>query len=113
MREFRLGRNTTEHYSSLAEMRVAWGMKPISKKTSDEKKLSKQQKTFCDKHKCRACGKPMMFINGSNTMVCSNENCKGIKETRTDKEGKEIVTYALSYDLLDNLGSEIANNIFA
>ena len=54
----------------------------------------------------------MVFVGNSNTMVCSNENCKGIKHTRTDSEGNEIVTYAPSYDLLDALGMEIGNNLF-
>lgn len=112
MGEFRLGRNTTEHYSSLEEMRSAWGLRPVNKKTSDEKKLTEQQSVFCSKHKCKACGKPMVFISNSNAMVCLNEKCKGSKNIRIDKEGNEIVTYTPSYDLLDDLGSEIAINLF-
>jgi ribosome-binding ATPase YchF (GTP1/OBG family) len=113
MREFRMSKTTKEHYSSFEEMRHAWGLKPVVMKTKDENKLESQKQTFVNKHRCRACGKPMVFVGNSNTMVCSNENCKGIKHTRTDSEGNEIVTYAPSYDLLDALGMEIGNNLFS
>ena len=113
MREFRLGRNTTEHYSSLEEMRSAWGLKLVDKKTLDDKKLVSQQNSFCEKHRCRACGKPMIFVGNSNAMICSNEKCKGLKQTKVDKDGNEIISYALSYSLLDELGSNIANTIFS
>lgn len=113
MTNFRLGRNTTEHYTSFEEAAKAWGCKPANKKNKDMKKLQEQQEKFCAKHKCKACGQPMVFVGNSNTMVCSNEKCKGIKNVRTDKEGNEIVTYTPSYDLLDDTGSEIANVIFS
>ena len=112
MKEFRLGNNTTAHYSSFEDMAVAWGVKPVSKVTKDMKKLQEQQEKFRGKHKCKACGEPMDFIQGTSAMACKNPKCKGIKQVRTDKEGNEIVTYLPSYDLLDSLGSEIASNIF-
>ena len=46
-------------------------------------------------------------------MTCLNPLCKGIKITREDEDGNKIVTYMTSYDLLDNKGAEIAENIFS
>ena len=113
MKEIRLGNNTTAHYSSFEELAVAFGCKPVSKVTKDMKKLQEQQEKFKGKHKCKACGEPMEFINNTSTMACKNPKCKGIKQVRTDKEGNEIVTYLPSYDLLDTLGMEIGINIFS
>ncbi len=113
MRDFRLGRNETAHYSSFIEVAKAFGCRPVIKKTNDEKKLAKQKEVFCGKHRCRSCGEPMSWVDGTSTMVCSNEKCRGIKQTRTDVDGNEIVAYLPSYDLLDDLGTEIANNIFS
>jgi len=112
MKAFRMGRNTIEHYSSFEEMGKAWGCKPVTKKTKDEEKLKKQRENFCARHRCEACGEPMQWITGS-VMACVNEKCKGKKVERTDSEGNKIVSYITSYDLLDDLGSEIANNIFS
>ena len=112
MKDFRLGRNETAHYSSFEEMRKAYGLPTLNKKTKDENKLEAQQQKFLSKHRCKACNEPMMYIGG-NQMVCKNEKCRGIKFVREDKEGNEIVTYLPSYDLLNELGSEIANNIFS
>ena len=113
MKEIRLGGGFKEHYSSFEEMAKAYGHKPVIKKTKDANKLASQQEKFCARHKCKACGNPMMFIGNTNVMVCSNEKCKGLKQTRTDKEGNEVVTYTTSYDILDELGAEIGNNIFS
>lgn len=111
MREFRLGRNTTEHYSSFEELGKAFGCRPVNKRTKDEKKLKEQQEKFNAKHKCKACGQPLTYIGG-NQMVCLNADCKGIKHKRTDAEGNVIVTYRPSYELLNSKSAEIANNIF-
>ena len=43
---------------------------------------------------------------------CLNPKCKGIEVKHEDKEGNVTVSYITSYDLLDDLGAEIANNIF-
>lgn len=112
MKTFRMGRNTTEHYSSFEEAAKAWNCKPVNKRTKDEEKLKKQRETFCSKHKCKACGEPMVWISGS-IMACANEKCKGIKVEREDFEGNKIVSYVTSYDLLDDTGKEIAYNIFS
>ena len=112
MREFRMGCGTREHYTSFEECAKAWGCKPVIKKTKDANKLASQQEKFCARHKCKACGQPMTYVGG-NQMTCTNEKCKGIKVEREDKEGNKIVSYVVSYELLDELGAEIANNIFS
>lgn len=111
MREFRKANGVTEHYTSLEALRAAWNCKPIVKRTKDEERLQKQRENFCKRHICKGCGKPMSYIGGT-TMTCTNEKCKGVREERTDKEGNVIVTYSVSYSLLDDKGAEIASNIF-
>lgn len=112
MREFRMGRNVTEHYSSFEDMRAAWGCKPVKKKTDDKVKLEKQQSDFCEKHLCKACKSPMTYVGG-NIMTCTNDKCKGIKIEKEGKDGEKIISYITSYELLDTRGAEIANNIFS
>ena len=107
MSNYRMSKGTTEHFTSLEEMRTAWGMKPVTKKTSDRKKLKEQQERFLSKHKCKACGTPMTYIHG-NVMACKNPECKGIEIKREDKDGNEIAvgnTGTLSYHYTDNTGA--------
>lgn len=113
MSNYRLGRNTTEHYTSFEELRAAFGCKPITKRTSDEKKLEGQRIAFNGKHRCKSCNQPMVWIGGTSVMSCKNPDCKGIKSVRTDIDGNEIVTYYPSYDLLDSVGADIASNLFS
>jgi hypothetical protein len=113
MKEFRIGCNTTEHYTSLEEMGKAWNCRPVSKKTKDEKKLADQQQKFVNRHLCKGCKNPMQWVENTSTMVCKNPSCKGIKHTRLDLDGNEIVTYLPSYDLLDEVGTNIANILFS
>jgi hypothetical protein len=111
MREYRMSKGTTEHYTDLASLRAAWGKEPVTKKTKDVVKLKKQQEDFMSKHRCKACGAPMTYTGG-NIMTCLDPKCKGIEVKHEDKEGNVTVSYITSYDLLDDLGAEIANNIF-
>lgn len=113
MTKKRLGGGFTEHYSSFEELAKVYGCRPVNKKTKDAKKLETQKEKFCAKHLCSACKQPMTFINNTNVMVCTNDKCKGIKNTKTDKEGNEIISYTTSYDVLDTLGAEIGNIIFS
>lgn len=112
MSGYRMPKGATEHYTSLEDLRVAWGMNPVTKKTSDQKKLKDQQKNFLNKHKCKACGMPMKYIHG-NIMSCTNPECKGIEVKRQDKDGNEIISYINSFCTLDDTGAEIAQNIFS
>ena len=116
MRDFRLGRNTIEHYSSFEEMGKSWGCLSVSKTTKDMKKLKDQQENFYKRDKkrtCTACGKPLTLVQGTSVMSCQNPDCKGVKYTRKDSEGKDVVNYAPSYCLLEGVAIEIANNIFS
>ena len=112
MRNYRMSKDTTERYSSLEDLRNAWGMTPVTKKTKDLTKLEKQKEAFVNKHKCKACGQPMTYIHG-NIMACTNSDCKGIEIKREDKEGNILISYINSFDLLEDKGAEIANNIFS
>ena len=112
MKEFRKAKGVTEHYTSLEEMAKAWGCKgsPI-KQTRDKEKLQKQRENFCNFHKCKACGQPMTYI-GESVMTCTNDKCKGIKHERKDNDGNTIVTYSVSYEILEEKYAEKARNIF-
>ena len=113
MKNFRMGSNTTAHYSSFEEVAKAFGCKPIVKQTKDKEKLEIQRNKFVNRHLCSACEKPMVYTGG-NLMVCKNENCLGIKhETKNDETGEVRVWYTPSFDLLDSKGAVIAENIFA
>lgn len=110
MRNFNIPKDVS--YNSFEELRAAVGLKPSTRRTSNEAKLQSQKEKFCNRHKCKACGQPMTWIGG-NQMACTNENCKGIKVERTDNDGNTIVSYVTSYHLLDKVGAKIAENIFS
>lgn len=111
MREFRNPKGVTKRYTSLEELRTAFGCKPIRKQTKDKEKLQKQREQFCKHYKCKACGQPMVYM-GESIMTCGNHECKGIKHERTDKDGNIIVSYSVSYELLTDHFAEVASNIF-
>ena len=111
MKAYRLSKGCTEHYTSFEELRSAWGLKPVTKQTRDKEKLTKQRDTFCSKHICSNCKKPMTWTGG-NVMACLNPQCPGIKHEQVLETGDTKVWYSPSYDLLDGLGSEIAENLF-
>ena len=111
MKEFRMAKGVTEHYTSLEELRAAWNCKPIVKRTKDEDKLLKQRRNFGGHYRCKSCGEPMTYV-GSSVMTCTNEKCKGIKHERKDNDGNSIITYSVSYELLDDHFSEVAENLF-
>lgn len=111
MKEFRKSKGVTEHYTSLEELREAFGLKPVIKQTKDKDKLQKQRENFSNHYKCKACGQPMTYL-GESMMACTNEKCKGIKNERTDSDGNLIVTYSVSYELLNDKFTERARNIF-
>lgn len=113
MKNYRVSKDTTEHFTSLESLRAAFGLKPVTKRTNDKSKLMKQREDFANKHKCKACGSPMTYLDNGNVMACTNPECKGIEKKKIDKEGNEITYYLPSYDLLDNRGSDIAAHIFS
>lgn len=98
-------------YSSFEELAAAFNLKPVQKVTKDKEKLELQREKFTSKHKCKACGEPMSYVPGTSVMTCTNEKCKGIKYETVDAEGNKKINYFVSYDLLDEVGTDIASNI--
>lgn len=113
MNAYRMAKGVTEHYTSLEDLRAAWGCKPITKQTKDKEKLKKQREDFCNRHLCPACKNPMTYVNGMNVLVCKNEKCLGIKHEVTTNTGETKVFYSPAFDLLDEKAYEISENIFA
>ena len=111
MKAYRLSKGVTEHYTSLEELRKAIGLKPVTKQTRNKEKLTKQRYSFWSKHKKKKKKKPMAWTGG-NVMACLNPQCPGIKHEQVLETGDVRVWYSPSYDLLDGLGSEIAENLF-
>ena len=112
MKEFRMSKGVTEHYTSMEALREGWGLKPIKKKTNDENKLKAQQEKLVGT--CRVCKKPHVWIEGTNTLVCQNPDCKGMKMTsKNEEDGTEKVWFIPVTRLLNDKGTEIAMNLFA
>lgn len=105
-------KNVTGSFNSFQELAAAAGCKPVKKKANDEKKLKTRRENFAKHHICRACGMPMTYQPETNIMTCTNPDCKGIKFTRIDKDGNELVYYEPSFDILSDKGASIANSIF-
>ena len=110
---YRLSKDTMCRFTSMDELREAWQLKPLTtKKPNNEKRLKKVQEDFKSHHKCRACGKPMDLVQGTNIFTCCNPQCKGIKIEKEDSEGNKYVEYITSYDILNSHYAEIANTLF-
>lgn len=101
---------TGTRYFSLEEFASAKAKKV--EKPNDVEKIKSQRNKFEARHKCRACSNPLTWINGTSVMTCTNPDCKGIKVTR-ERNGEKITSYLTSYDLLDNIGENIANNVYS
>lgn len=99
-------------YSSFEELAAAFNCKPVSRVTKDKQKLAKRQERFFARHKCRACGEPLTWIKDTSIMACTNPDCLGIKITKDNDDGTKTVTYLTSYDILDELGTNIVSNLF-
>lgn len=111
MKEFRLGNGVTEHYTSLEELRTAFGLKPVSRKTNNVEKLKAQQEKFLGT--CRVCKQPLVKIANANVLCCQNPECKGIKMTsKNEEDGTDKVWYIPVTRVLDEKGSRIAENLF-
>lgn len=111
MKEFRKSKGVTERYTSLEELREAFGLKPVKRKTNDEEKLKAQQDKLVGK--CRVCKQPLVWIKGTNICSCQNPECKGVKMTGTNDDGTEKVWFVPVTRVLEGKGMEIAENLFA
>lgn len=96
-------------YESFAELASDWKIKPIKNKKDNNDSLKNK---FNNKHTCPACKQPLSYISGTNIMSCKNVSCKGIKDSRTDKDGNQINVYYPSFHILDDTGKKIANSIY-
>jgi hypothetical protein len=106
MREFRNGKNCTEHYSSLDELGAAWGCAPVEKKrTKDKEKLKIQREKFLGV--CPVCQSSNKFVS-PQYVVCSNVDCKGKNIAAKGEEPR----YVLSMRELDAKGKIIASQLF-
>lgn len=105
-----MGKRDVKQYSSFAEAAKDFGCKPARKRTKNEQKLNSQRERFYKRHLCSACGQPMRWVNGTNVMCCSNPDCNGIPVTVDAEEGA-ATKYLNSFDILDTIGADIANNI--
>lgn len=81
--------------------------KRLSKKVYMEKKKEK----FLKRHTCKICGQPLSFVQGTNVMICTNPECKGIEQKKYE-QGKEITVHESFYSLLDDRGIQIANMVY-
>ena len=110
MKEFRKDKNCTEHYTSLSDLGKAFGCKPITKRTKDQEKLSKQREKFLGV--CRVCKQPLHLVSGTNVLTCTNSECRGIKMTSTNEDGSTYEWYIPVNRTLDEKGFEISQNLF-
>ena len=106
MKNFRMGHNVTEHYSSLEEMGKAWGCKAITKKRpKDEVALKEAREKFLGV--CPVCKSPMKYVS-SDYSVCGNVQCKGRNISKKDEEPRYITVIRE----FDDIGKTIAMNLF-
>ena len=111
MREFRKSKDCTEHYTSLEELRKAYGLKPVIRKAKDSDKLKSDQEKFLGT--CKVCKHPLSWIENTNVCACKNPECKGFKMTsKNEEEGIEKVWYIPITKTLDEIGFQIAMNLF-
>lgn len=110
MKEFRKDKNCTEHYTSFDELRKAFGIKPVVKRTKDEEKLKAQREKFLGI--CKVCKQPLSLVEGCNVLACKNEDCKGLPMKGTNEDGSEKIWYIPVSRILDDKGAEIARNLF-
>lgn len=94
--------------TAFKEIRHAFGLKELSYKTKDEKKLEKQREKFCKSHTCQFCGETREWVPDTNIMVCKNPRCKGYQVKSKDGE---IISSLPSYSELSNYGEAIAETI--
>lgn len=98
----RMEKNGVRYFSFSELVTKTNEAKPI-----DEDKLKK----FQSKHICRACKQPLSYVCG-NVMACRNPECKGIKVVHKDKDGNDVASYQASFELLDEIGANIAQRYF-
>lgn len=107
---YRLGKTDKARYGSFEELREAYGLKPVSRRTNDADKLKVQQEKFLGT--CKCCKQPMALVKNSNVLVCSNESCRGFKHTAVNEDGTTREWYTPYSRILDEKGLSISMNLF-
>lgn len=97
-------------YYSFTDVAKDIGIKPFSRKTTDQTKLESQQKRFLGT--CPYCHQLMKYIPNTNVVVCSNENCKGKKKEFTNRDGETVVKYEPYSKVLYGKSAVIADTLF-
>ena len=105
---FTNGKENTYTATAFKDIRHAFGLKELSYKTKDEKKLEKQREKFCKSHTCQFCGETREWVPNTNIMVCKNPRCKGYQVKSKDGE---IIASLPSYSELSSYGEAIAETI--
>ena len=102
-------------FTSFADLRSEFGLPPLRMQTKNKEKLKSQRENFISKHVCPVCGGLLTFVTGTNMMVCNSKDCAGVTKIESyDEETGERITYTTPYyEILDEHGAKIANNIFA
>lgn len=108
------GSKQVKTLTSLEDLRAEYGLPPLRRQTRDKNKLQGQREAFGNRHKCPLCDSTMTHIEGTNMMFCPNKDCKGYSQTEKDEEtGETSAIYrSVAFELLDDRGTNIANNIF-
>lgn len=109
--KMRLPKDTTAHYTSFEDVAKAFGCKPVKKRTDNVEQLKNQQEKFAGK--CKVCGQNLTYHYGTNVLSCTNPDCKGIKMTSKNEDGTDKVWYIPVTRMVDDLGMEIALNLFS
>jgi ssDNA-binding Zn-finger/Zn-ribbon topoisomerase 1 len=99
-------------FNSFQELAIACGFPPVTKRTKNQEKLTSQREKFNKMHMCKACGQPMVYVSGTNVMVCKNPDCKGIKKSTVDDEGNETFRYEVPFHSLYGKDRDVAYAIF-
>ena len=102
-------------FDSFEDLRVEFGLPVLRRQTKDREKLAGQRERFLNRHKCPACEGELKLIEGTNVFYCPNKKCDGFTRTTVDEETGEtlVLDQSIAFDLLDDKGAQIANNIFA
>ena len=110
MSKIRLQKDVTGHYSSFEDLAKDFGLAPATRRTKDAEKLKSQRDKLAGK--CKVCGSVLEHVSSTNVFVCKNEKCKGIKISRTDRDGEDKSIYVPVVKIMDGLGSKIVENLF-
>lgn len=111
MRDFRNPKGFTERFTSLEELREAFDLSKIRKKTKDEDKLKAQKEKLVGT--CKVCKQLLTWIDGTNVCTCKNPDCKGVKMTSINEDGSEKVWYVPVIRMLNEKGMNIAEILFS